>query len=221
MQYSRENPSARYRELIRMYQDMHVHGERFKGVAAQDTFDGRSLRKEVARIKRLIDQTGAVIRQVDAFEYSNLPLIVGAILAILLIGLTLRAINQPQIVGYIVAGLVIGPHGIALLDDPDLIGRIGGFGLIVLLFFVGMEASPGALLKRWRLAIFGVILQVATAVGLVWLAWASRYAERGTPQTETETETETCCFHFNGDRIAIRAQTVAMALNVLIDRYAQ
>jgi hypothetical protein len=60
MQYSRENPSARYRELIRMYQDMHVHGERFKGVAAQDTFDGRSLRKEVVRIKRLIDQTGAL-----------------------------------------------------------------------------------------------------------------------------------------------------------------
>jgi len=62
---------------------------------------------------------------------------------------------------------------------------------------------------------------VEKPVGLVWLAWASRYAERGTPQTETETETETCCFHFNGDRIAIRAQTVAMALNVLIDRYAQ
>jgi len=60
MQYSRENPSARYRELVRMYQDMHVHGERFMGVAPQHTFDGRSLRKEVVRIKRLIEQTGAL-----------------------------------------------------------------------------------------------------------------------------------------------------------------
>jgi CPA2 family monovalent cation:H+ antiporter-2 len=98
-----------------------------------------------------------------------LPILVGAILAILLIGFALRALRQPQIVGYLVAGLVIGPHGLALLRDPDLIGRLGGIGLIVLLFFVGMEASPGALLRRWRLAFFGVALQVAATVALVWV----------------------------------------------------
>ena len=97
-----------------------------------------------------------------------LPLAVGAILAILIIGLVLRMLKQPQIVGYIVAGLVIGPHGISLLDDPELIGRIGDMGLIVLLFFVGMAASPGALLKRWRLAIFGVVLQLAATFLVVW-----------------------------------------------------
>jgi CPA2 family monovalent cation:H+ antiporter-2 len=76
--------------------------------------------------------------------------------------------NQPQIVGYIVAGLVIGPQGAAMLEDPVLIGRIGGMGLIMLLFFVGMEASPQALLQRWRMAIFGVVLQIAATVLLVW-----------------------------------------------------
>ncbi len=98
-----------------------------------------------------------------------LPIVVSAMLAILIIGLILRALQQPQIVGYIVAGLVIGPQGLALLNDAELIGRIGGMGLIVLLFFVGMEASPGALLSRWRLAIFGVILQVLATIGLIWL----------------------------------------------------
>ena len=97
-----------------------------------------------------------------------LPAIVGAILFILFIGFALRAIRQPQIVGYLLAGLVIGPHGVGLFDDPEVIGRIGGIGLIVLLFFVGMEASPGSLLSRWRLAIFGVILQVAATVAVVW-----------------------------------------------------
>ena len=101
-----------------------------------------------------------------------LPTIVGAILAILLIGLTLRTLRQPQIVGYLIAGLVIGPHGLGLLQDPEMIGRIGGVGLIVLLFFVGMEASPGSLLSRWRLAIFGVILQVAATVAAVWVIGA-------------------------------------------------
>lgn len=98
-----------------------------------------------------------------------LPLIVGTVLAILLIGFALRALRQPQIVGYIIAGLVIGPYGLGMLEDPDLISRIGSIGLIVLLFFVGMEASPGSLLKRWRLAIFGVILQVAATIAAVWI----------------------------------------------------
>jgi CPA2 family monovalent cation:H+ antiporter-2 len=69
-----------------------------------------------------------------------LPVMVGALLAILLIGFALKALGQPQIVGYLVAGVVIGPHGLALLDEPELIGRIGDMGLIVLLFFIGMEA---------------------------------------------------------------------------------
>jgi len=97
-----------------------------------------------------------------------LPLLVGVILAILLVGFALRALGQPQIVGYIIAGLVIGPAGIGLLDDPLTISRIGNIGLIVLLFFVGMEASPGALLSRWRLAIFGVVLQVLATLAVVW-----------------------------------------------------
>lgn len=101
-----------------------------------------------------------------------LPILVGAIFAILIIGFALRALRQPQIVGYLVAGLVIGPHGLALLEDPDLIGRMGGMGLIVLLFFIGMEASPQALLSRWRVAIIGVALQVAATVVLVYLIGA-------------------------------------------------
>ncbi len=96
-----------------------------------------------------------------------LPVVVGVILAILLIGFALRALRQPQIVGYLVAGVLIGPSGLGLLDDPELIGRLGGVGLIVLLFFVGMEASPGALLSRWRLAIFGVALQVAATIAAI------------------------------------------------------
>jgi len=97
-----------------------------------------------------------------------LPVIVGAILAILLIGFAMRALRQPQIVGYLIAGLLIGPYGLGLLQDPGLIGRVGGIGLIVLLFFIGMEASPGSLLSRWRLAIFGVILQVGVTIAVVW-----------------------------------------------------
>ena len=59
MSYSRDNPSARYQELLRMYQRMHVEGERFQAVAAKFTFDGRSLKPQAQRIKRLIEASGA------------------------------------------------------------------------------------------------------------------------------------------------------------------
>jgi hypothetical protein len=59
MPYSRQEPSARYTALIDMYQDMHQRGETVHRIPAAKTFDGRSLRKEAAKIKRLIERTGA------------------------------------------------------------------------------------------------------------------------------------------------------------------
>lgn len=60
MSYTRQNPSARYRALVEMYREMHLHGEKFLGIPAAKTFDGRSLRKETPQIKDLIERTGAL-----------------------------------------------------------------------------------------------------------------------------------------------------------------
>ena len=100
---------------------------------------------------------------------SALPGVVGVVFAIVLIALALRALGQPQIVGYLLAGVAIGPHGLGLLTDPDTIGRLGSFGLIMLLFFIGMEVSPRQLLGRWRIAVGGVLLQIAASIGVVCL----------------------------------------------------
>lgn len=99
---------------------------------------------------------------------STLPIIVGVIFAIILVALALRAIGQPQIVGYLLAGIAIGPFGLGMLADVDTISRLGSFGLIMLLFFVGMEASPRHLLGRWRIATGGIVLQIAASIGVVW-----------------------------------------------------
>ena len=57
--FSRSEPSPRYRRLLQQYELMHLHGERDRGIAPEDTFPGRSLPKEAPRIKRLIKLTGA------------------------------------------------------------------------------------------------------------------------------------------------------------------
>jgi hypothetical protein len=60
MTFSREKPSPRYRDLLEMYRDLHLHGERQQGIPARQTFDGRSLHRQLPRIKRLIRDTGAL-----------------------------------------------------------------------------------------------------------------------------------------------------------------
>ena len=48
-----------------------------------------------------------------------MPYLVSAILAVLVLGLLLRAIRQPYVVGYLIAGIILGPHGIGLVPMYD------------------------------------------------------------------------------------------------------
>lgn len=60
MDFTRANPSPRYRALLEGYRTMHAEGERFLKVAPVDTFPGLTLLTEAHHVKRLIDRTGAL-----------------------------------------------------------------------------------------------------------------------------------------------------------------
>lgn len=105
-----------------------------------------------------------------------LPTLVAIIGVVLLIGLSLQILRQPQVIGYLLAGVAIGPFGLALLTDTEFASRLGGFGVILLLFFVGMEVAPRQLISGWRIAVIGTLAQVALSVALVipiglWFDW--------------------------------------------------
>ncbi len=61
MTYSRGNPSSRYVALQSMYREMHLKGEQFLGTPAEKTFPGYSLDAQLARIKTMIERTGAQV----------------------------------------------------------------------------------------------------------------------------------------------------------------
>jgi hypothetical protein len=50
-----------------------------------------------------------------------------------------RRFHQPMPVAYIVAGVLLGPHGVGLLDDTEVLTHIGEYGVILLLFLLGTE----------------------------------------------------------------------------------
>lgn len=59
MEYTRQSPSPRYRQLTALYRQMHEEGEKFLNVPPEQTFPGKSLIKQAVRIRDLILQTGA------------------------------------------------------------------------------------------------------------------------------------------------------------------
>ncbi len=92
--------------------------------------------------------------------------VAGAI-TVLLTGLLMHALRQPMITGYIIAGLALGPHGAGLVQDQAIVGQLGAIGVVLLLFFIGMEVSPRQIMKSWRVALIGTILQILVSMGLV------------------------------------------------------
>jgi CPA2 family monovalent cation:H+ antiporter-2 len=98
-----------------------------------------------------------------------LPLIVLFALVTLGLGLLMRLLKQPTIVAYILAGVLLGPHVLGLVTDETLITRLGEFGVVMLLFFIGMEVVPEKLMASWRVSILGTLAQVILSVLLIAL----------------------------------------------------
>ena len=60
-------------------------------------------------------------------------------IGIILISFVFRLLKQPSVIAYILVGVLMGPFGIKLITDESLISNLGSFGLVLLLFFIGME----------------------------------------------------------------------------------
>lgn len=72
--------------------------------------------------------------------------------AALLAALALFA-RQSLLVAYILLGGLLGPWGLKLVNDPDLIRQIGHIGIIFLLFLLGLNLQPAQLVRMFREAL--------------------------------------------------------------------
>ncbi|MGA0913445.1 MAG: cation:proton antiporter [Candidatus Puniceispirillaceae bacterium] len=79
-------------------------------------------------------------------------------------GLILRWLKQPPLVGYILAGLALGPAGLELVDYSDEISSLAEFGVILLLFIIGIELSVKAFLRVLQPAVVATLGQIACCI---------------------------------------------------------
>lgn len=74
-------------------------------------------------------------------------------------------IRVPTIVGFLITGILCGPHGLGLIEDVEDVQNLANIGIVLLLFTVGMEFSIKRLLEYKRFLLIGGLLQVsATAL---------------------------------------------------------
>lgn len=64
-----------------------------------------------------------------------------------------RRMNLPAVIGYLVVGLVVGPHGLAFIKNTHTIHELAEFGVVFLMFTIGLEFSLAKLLSMKRLVL--------------------------------------------------------------------
>lgn len=132
------------------------------------------------------------------FLLQALVLLATAVIAIPLF----KRLKQAPILGFLSAGILLGPMGLELIHQPDTILHFAEFGVVLMLFLLGMELSP-KLLWQLRGAIFGLGLAQLffTAVAI--------YALLGIWQLASETRIFIAC--------ALSLSSTAFAVQLMAD----
>nr|MBA3450728.1 cation:proton antiporter [Chloroflexia bacterium] len=88
-------------------------------------------------------------------------------------GLIAQRLGLPALIGYILAGLVIGPNTPGLVADVDRVQVLANLGVALLMFGLGVEFSLSEVVRVRRAALLGGAIQIpltillGTAAGLV------------------------------------------------------
>ncbi len=85
------------------------------------------------------------------------------------IGMIMRALRQPLLIGYILTGLIVGPSVLALFKSTEATQVMGSFGVALLLFIVGLGLNPKVIKEVGKVSLFAGMGQIVftTSVGFV------------------------------------------------------
>jgi CPA2 family monovalent cation:H+ antiporter-2 len=98
----------------------------------------------------------------------NLFEIVIVITAALLGGIFFSYFRQPAILGYILAGIILGPAGFGFIQDRDSVSILAELGMLLLLFIVGMKLNLRTFKQVWLTATLCTILQITLCLSMTF-----------------------------------------------------
>src|SRR5512134_1503871 len=91
----------------------------------------------------------------------------------LVLGFVAERLRVPALVGYLLAGIVIGPATPGFVADVGIASQLSEIGVMLLMFGVGLHFSLDDLLAVKRIAVPGAVAQmgVATVLGMAVASW--------------------------------------------------
>ncbi len=112
---------------------------------------------------------------------AHLAAIVAIVPIALLCGLLATWLRLPPLIGYMVAGIVVGPSGFGLVTDRESVSGLADLGVLLLLYVLGMELSLFAFRNIWQKAAVTTLIQVGGSVGFMFLVamifdWSNEFA---------------------------------------------
>ncbi len=95
--------------------------------------------------------------------------LVGGFVLAFVFGMIAHRLKLSPLVGYLVAGVAVGPFTPGWVADTELAPQLAEIGVILLMFGVGLHFSPRDLMKVRKVAVPGALFQIASATVLGWL----------------------------------------------------
>ncbi|MDR3031458.1 MAG: cation:proton antiporter [Holosporales bacterium] len=102
----------------------------------------------------------------NEYVFAHLTII---ILVAAVSGILLAKLNQPIMVGYILAGIIFGPNGFSFISSKDQIQFYSELGILLLLFVIGMELNIRSFIRMWKIPTLFTIIQVCVNAALAVL----------------------------------------------------
>ena len=100
-------------------------------------------------------------------SWSLLARVVALLVVAAALGVLLRRLGQNAVVGYLLAGVLLGPTGFGLIGGGRQLREVSELGVALLLFSIGLEFSFSRLRQLGRVAIFGGLLQISFTLAAI------------------------------------------------------
>lgn len=94
--------------------------------------------------------------------------LVGGFVLAFVFGMIANRLKLSPLVGYLVAGIIVGPFTPGYVADTELAPQLAEIGVILLMFGVGLHFSPKDLIQVRKVAVPGALVQIAAATALGW-----------------------------------------------------
>ena len=112
-------------------------------------------------------------------SYTYLLLLAIILLSTKVFGLMTEKIHLPQVVGALLAGIILGPSGLGVLESSDFFAKTAEIGVIMIMFIAGIDTDMAELrktgLRAFCIAVAGVLVPMFLCGGLYYVFFIEQF----------------------------------------------